>query len=144
MQSFETFDDKLATMDVNGAIIQDSKKIKVLERKLVSLEVDLKLPRSKTKAASLNTIEDNKKQEIQGKSCQTCSKSFTRNCDLENHIESHQLEKDFECDLCDNRFFLNGDLENTDKFIMENQNSVIISIMENLVLLKALVVNFPM
>ena len=85
-------------MDVNGAIIQDSKKIKVLERKLVSLEVDLKLPSSITKAASLNTIEDNKKQEIQAKSCQTCSKSFTRNCDLEIHMKSHQLEKDFECD----------------------------------------------
>ena len=39
-------------------------------------------------------------------SCEECGKQFSRNCGLENHLESHHKEKEFKCEKCIKEFFL--------------------------------------
>ena len=51
-----------------------------------------------------------KENEVPGKKevieCKECDKSFKRNCDLERHIEEHELQKEFKCDICGKEFYL--------------------------------------
>ena len=49
--------------------------------------------------------------------CGMCDVSFTRNCDLEGHMEAqHKASKKFECNKCELKFFLNWRLKNTKLF----------------------------
>ena len=38
--------------------------------------------------------------------CKLCTKTFHRNCELELHMEEHEKEKEFKCDVCDKGFYL--------------------------------------
>jgi hypothetical protein len=40
------------------------------------------------------------------KSPNKCCRKFLRNCDYEKHLESHDVHKNFGCNLCDKKFFL--------------------------------------
>ena len=95
--------DKLSTMDDNGAIIQESSEIEAIKKKIISLEID-----SRSVRASPNSRNERSKDKVQTKpkSCEDCGQSFSRNCDFEKHLDNHQKEKLFECDVCGKRFFL--------------------------------------
>ena len=62
---------------------------------------------------TLTKIEIKKKTKPQTKVCEECGDNFMRNCDFENHLESHNVEKKFGCDMCANKFFLKWRLEKT-------------------------------
>ena len=58
---------------------------------------------SKNRLKKHNKIETHFKQI----KCQNCDTNFMNNCELELHIRSqHDKAKDYESDLCDNRFVL--------------------------------------
>ena len=100
-------------------------KVSELETKLDALENakndgeegrDLSQWKCKKWGKSFNTKKilktHQKETHTQEVNCGMCNKGFARNCDLEVHIEDqHKAPKQFECDKCDMRFFLNWRLE---------------------------------
>jgi hypothetical protein len=59
------------------------------------------------------------------KSCKECEETFSKNFELENHmIDVHGCHKSHSCDICGKSFILNGDLENTCKFMKKMLKSV--------------------
>ena len=72
-------------MDENGVVLKESKEIKILENKFMSLEIEMK---------SLNQSPEGKEDRVnpmsKSKKCKGCNAVFTRNCDLKKHIEKHK------------------------------------------------------
>ena len=94
--------DKLSTMDVNGAIIKENKDIDDLKMKITSVEIDMVTVKARNHGASKN-----QEKNMNLKKCDICSESFTRNCDLETHLDNqHEKRKELKCDLCDKTFHL--------------------------------------
>ena len=102
--------EKLATMDLNGVIIEESNTIKALRERIVDLEIDKRTASSVTTAKNSKTIDTNLKESGNRKpksaKCEECGKEFSRNCDFENHLEEHETEKSYGCDQCGKSFFL--------------------------------------
>jgi DNA-directed RNA polymerase subunit RPC12/RpoP len=38
--------------------------------------------------------------------CAECAKTFSKACELEEHMEEHEKPKDFKCETCGKEFFL--------------------------------------
>lgn len=38
--------------------------------------------------------------------CRICDDSFSQNCELEEHMEEHDVEKEFKCNVCEKDFYL--------------------------------------
>ena len=100
--TIEILDGKLSTMDVNGAIVKESEDIKVLKKRILSLETDLE-PVKTGKCAKKVEKANSKSIPIK---CLECPCEFSKNCDLEVHLEEHEQEKLYECEVCGKRFFL--------------------------------------
>ena len=102
--------EKLATMDQNGVIVKESNQIKALRERIVDLEIDKRTVSSVSTAKNSKTIDINVKESGNRKQkstkCEECGREFSRNCDLENHLEDHEKEKSYECDQCGKSFFL--------------------------------------
>ena len=43
--------------------------------------------------------------------CKECGKTFSKNCQLEDHLEEHESLKKFKCETCNKEFFLNWRLQ---------------------------------
>ena len=92
--------DKLTTMDVNGAVIKESNEIKSMMKIIKSFEVQ-------TRSIISESPKIKAKEQAKPISCEECNEEFSRNCDFENHLEDvHNTEKEFECTDCDQKFIL--------------------------------------
>ena len=98
-------DELLSVMDKNGAVVKESNQIKELARKVSDVETNLRQVRSTTK--KINKSEVNDEQVSKSMKCKECNDEFTRNCDLEAHLEGHKREKEFKCEVCGKGFYLN-------------------------------------
>ena len=100
-------DDKLATLDKNGVIFKENEEIQTIQKKMLSLEEDLgSLKVMNTKSKKSNTKIDQTFQNSKSTKCSQCEETFSRNCDLENHFEVHQIDKEHTCNVCGKQFFL--------------------------------------
>ena len=83
-------DEKLKEIGERGE--KDHENIEMLKKKLVSLEGVPKHTKDKTR------IE---------KKCKHCEQTFSRNCDLEKHMDEHEeTGKGFKCNTCEKTFYL--------------------------------------
>ena len=102
--SIHRLDELLSVMDKNGAVVKESKEIKELKGKVNSLEINLKQVRIPTEQKTVS--ERNDEQVPKSIKCEECNEEFTRNCDLEVHLDGHTREKEFKCEVCGKGFFL--------------------------------------
>ena len=73
-------------MDVNGAIIKESEEIKALKKRILSLEVDL----GPVKSVKCVKKVDEANSKLKPIKCSECPCEFSKNCDLEDHLEEHK------------------------------------------------------
>ena len=110
--------DKLTTMDENGVVLKESKEVEKLSNKLISLEIEMKSLQRTPQVAKINI--DKAKAMTKYKKCKDCNKEFTRNSDLEKHLEEHKNIKEFKCDKCGKEFFLKWRLSKHEEIHHEN------------------------
>ena len=96
----------LSTMDEHGAIIKESSEIDAIKKRIVGIEIESNSLKSTLKAKKTEESQSRSKPPPKPKICEECGEQFTRNCDFETHLLSHHKEKQFECDVCDKKFFL--------------------------------------
>ena len=89
-------------MDINGSIIEESKKITGLNRKFVELDIKV----SQVRIPSGKENHDKNLAPYKSTKCKDCSTEFTRNCNLEKLLEEHGKEKEFKCKFCGKDFIL--------------------------------------
>ena len=81
--SIINLDEKLSILDVNGAIIEESKEIKEMNKKIV--ELDLKVNQVRVPSGKENLVSKDKPS-CRSTKCKDCNIEFIRNCDLEKHL----------------------------------------------------------
>ena len=58
--------------------------------------------------------------------CRHCEETFSRNCDLEKHMDEHENGKGFKCNTCEKTFHLKWRLNKHEK--NHNENGVKIAV----------------
>ena len=100
--TIKELEDKLDCFDKNGIILKESKAVTGLTKRIVSLEIDIdnvkKCPKPQIPSQMTSS---------RSKKCGECGESFSKNCELEIHIENvHGKEKEHECETCGKTFHL--------------------------------------
>ena len=98
-------DEKLKEISAKGE--KNHENIEMLKRKLVSLEG---MPKQDKDEARI-VIE---------KKCKHCEETFSRNCDLEKHMDEHENGKGFKCNTSEKTFHLKWRLNKHEKNHNEN------------------------
>ena len=60
----------------------------------------------------IETLESVQQKDVITNKCDLCDKTFSQNCDFENHMEEHKVEKKFKCNVCGKMFHLEWRLHN--------------------------------
>ena len=100
--------DKLSKkFDKDGVIVRESRQVIELNKKVAHIETEINLskvfPRCRTQKEAQTEDPNHVKRNIK---CHVCGKEFSRNFELEKHIEEHQPEKEHRCDICGKLFYL--------------------------------------
>ena len=82
-------DDKLKDMKDNAD--KECETIELLKKKLTSLK---------------DVPNNTKEKDNQVIKCKLCKKAFSRNCDLEIHMDEHETERKYKCNNCEKTFHL--------------------------------------
>ena len=82
-------DDKLKDMKDNAD--KECETIELLKKKLTSLK---------------DVPNNTKEKDNQVIKCKLCKKAFSRNCDLEIHMDEHETERKYKCNKCEKTFHL--------------------------------------
>ena len=103
---------QIETLDKNGVIVKENNEFNHLKKKITNLEIEMlglkPLNRYKSQQDENGTrlTSENPLKKAR-KTCDLCENTFVKNCDLELHMkEVHEIDKNYKCDECDKDFFL--------------------------------------
>ena len=90
-------------------INEQEKAIESMKKKVETKMSDLKEVRVESWENNRENGIANKKRKM--KNCELCEETFNENCDYENHMEEHKVEKKFNCGECGKMFHLEWRLQ---------------------------------
>ena len=104
----ENLTNKFRLESIENWVLKQSEAIDKVDKKL---EIDIKEIKDKVAAYEVTpqtTLKDLPKSMFK---CKECGKTFTKNCELENHLEEHVDVNKFSCKTCNKEFCLNWRLQ---------------------------------